>query len=396
MKHIFRNLLILSAIGASLSANAGDIPSLTELAERLRTHGCYNADVTYEVLLPSRPDPVEYTLSLASAANSADSLAPASYLIRWDLDAPSGPVHGFSSYSDGDHYRFSNNRLQEYHHANNAAAFAPNGRLTDGVQWRAQFAELLPQTIGHTFATMASDTTYHYRIRRTNSGLIVDGTRRLMGFDAVEFEYTLDADSWLPLRVEMENNPGQLSEQTITARYTATPGTPACDFSLAALMAMEPDAFGRYRTDSYSLEQLVEQPLPQIALPTASGARYIHHKGDPMPAQTLLVFLETGVGSSPEVIEAVRQAVTQVPAATDVVWMFIDRHAEEVAEMVTAAPGETVVLNAGSAARDLGVGAVTPVIVIVDRNGTVADFIRGFNKDLRSVVIQKASLSGLR
>lgn len=370
---------------------------MEELGRHLLALGCYADSAEYQVFLPQLSDPVVYRIELQSRAVPADTLAPCEYIIRWDLPTPNGTAHGFSAYFDGDHYRFGNNRLQEYHAGVDATAFAPQGRVAEGVQRRVQFAELLPQFVGENLTAMATDTTYHAQVKAAGANIKVEGVRRLMGFDALEFEYVFDARTFLPVSIDLESNPGQLGEQTISVHYGRAGQPFDCDFGLDRLMALEPEAFELYRTDSYSLEQLVGQPLPQIALPLPAGGRYIHHKGDPLATTTLLVFVDSSVGSTPDVIAAVRSAVAQLPGSTNVLWLFTDKRAEDVIPLTgDGLDGETIVLNSGAAARDLGVGAVTPVIVLADRAGKVRDFIRGFNNDLASVVIQKASLCAIR
>lgn len=375
---------ILAAAALSTATAAG--LSLEEIGRELITVEAYSDSCIYEVLQPTLPDPVEYTLRLRSVAVGADTLSPCNYFIQWNLEAPSGTVHGFSAYFGGDHYRFGGNRLQEYHAAIDATPFMPSGRVENGVQRRAQFIDLLPQTIGGTFLTMASDTTYSTRITERPGFVTVKGTRRISGFDAMEFEYTLDPSTKLPTRIDLINNPGQPGEQNVTVRYLGLSSEPASGITYDAIAQAEPDAFELYRTDTYSLEQAVGLPLPQIALPTLNGDRYIHHRGDAMPAVSFLVFLDSSVGSTPAVIDAVRDACSRTPGASDIIWMFIDKRKEDVAPLISGA--ETCALNAGSAARDLGVGALTPCIIAVDRAGTVRGFIRGFNNHLASDVIE--------
>lgn len=369
-------------------------------AELMRTE-CYSDTCRYEVLLPNLSDPVVYNISLESEATPADSLAPCSYILRWHFAEPRNDNGGFSAYFGGNHFRFSNNRLQEYHAPADIESLAPGTKAANGVQRRVQFADLLPQFIGERFYEMASDTTYSYTIRAGATwqgapAVKIEGKRRIAGCDALEFEYILEPGTYLPLAIELENNPGQIGEQTVTVHYGRSNPGPQCRISMERLVALEPEAFEKYRTATFSLEQLVGNSLPLIAVPTADGGRYIHHKGEQMSATTVLVFCDLQTASTPELVRTIRSAVGQVPGYTEIVWMFTDRHADDVVAVTEASPsGETVAINAGSAVRDLGVGAVVPVVVIVDRGGTVTDFIRGYNNDLENIVIQKATLAAM-
>lgn len=386
------------ALGAAAQTDVRQ--RLADIGTTLVQCGCYTDSCRYEVLLPTLEDPIAYGVWLTSEAAPADTLAPCSYIIRWSLATPSGINNGFSAYFGGDHFRFSNRRLQEYHATVDISTFAPSGATANGVQRRVQFADLLPQFIGERFLTMASDTAFSVRIADVAASgrhaVKIDGVQRLAGCDAQEFEYILDAQTLLPLSVELENNPGQLGEQTVTVRYFRPEATPGCSINMESLVALEPEAFEKYRTDTYSLEQLVGAPVPLMAVPAVGGSRYIHHRGEPLEAPTVFVFADSRTTTTPQVVAAVRRAVQAVPGSIDVVWMFADKRADEVVAITgDAEAGETLAFNAGSAIRDLGVGSLLPVIVFANRAGKVADFIRGYNNDLESVVIQKASLTAL-
>lgn len=110
------------------------------LAERLGQMRRHDASAVYSVLLPSAENAITYDINLQSEA-VADSLAPCSYLISWEVATPSGKSTGFTSYCAGDHFRYSDERLQEYHFDNDSVPFL-SGR--GGVQRNARFTNLLP------------------------------------------------------------------------------------------------------------------------------------------------------------------------------------------------------------------------------------------------------------
>lgn len=387
-------LTLAMALTTAFAACALD---LNEIGMQMQQRKCYSDSCLYQILLPSHNDPVSYRILLQSDAAVADSLAPCSYIISWDLYAPAGLTSGFSAYFDGAHYRFSNLRLQEYHFDRDAVSFAPSGKAADGVQCKAQFVDMLPQFMGRHFIHMASDSSYSYTVRDNvrvagRQAVCIEGVRRVAGYDAVEFRYILDAASLMPVEVELENNPGQIGEQTITVSYGNQADITDCTLNLESLMASHGEAFEKYRTESYFLENLVGQYLPTIALPTVSGERFIHHKGDRLDAMTIMAFVDSRVGTTADLIPAVRRAVEVLPMNIRVLWIFTDRRAEDV-EAVTgpARPEETIIINAGAAVRDCGVGAVTPELIFVSADGIVRDFVRGFNQDFESIVIEKSS-----
>lgn len=391
-------ILLASALMASAHLSA--TTSLADIARALSATTFYADSCTYEVLLPSLPDPVTYSIALMQApAEPADTLAPASYLIDWRLPAPSGISQGFSAYTAGAHYRFRDSRLQEYHAEWDSAPFAPSGDVSRGVQNLVQFADLLPAYLGEHFAAMAQDSSYIYKVSPDSivSGeraAVVEGIRRINGYDAAEYTYILDPATFLPRKIELENNPGQLGEQSITIRYAATASAKALAINDSMLADRYPDAFGRYRGSSYSLENLPGKALPRFVAPTTTGERYLHEKGDPLAATTVYAFVDAGVGSTPSLVEEVRSAADYLPFNVDIVWAFINHRADDIeAVMPSIRPGEHLLMNARGAATDCGVGADTPVLIFVGTDGIVKDFLRGYNQDFRSLVIQKASLS---
>lgn len=390
-----------AALSAVFSAYSAPVNSIGDLADALDSRGCYADSCTYEVLLASLSEPVTYRIALQSGSVAEnDTLAPCDYIVSWELDAPSGVATGFAAYFDGSHFRFRDTRLQEYHDEWNHEPFAPGGNVRKGVQNQAQFTELLPQFLARQLREIASDSTYIYKFAADTvvSGrrsTVVKGIRRTAGYDAGEYVYVFDRESLTPLRIELENNPGQIGEQSIAVTYhEKTPAGSSCTFDMPTLTAAKSEAFEKYRESTFSLEALPGHLLPAIAAPTASGERYAHAKGETFGAPTIIAFLESGVGTTPDVIAAVRNALPVVPMQVNVIWAFLDHRAEEVLPL-TGAPryGEQVLIHAGGAARDCGTGSTTPVLIFTDADGTVRDFIRGDNRELESLVIQKASLS---
>lgn len=86
-----------------------------------------------------------------------------------------------------------------------------------------------------------------------------------------------------------------------------------------------------------------------------------------------------------------------MPMNVEIVWAFLDKRHEDVDELVLPlGPSETALLNAGSLARDCGVGSVTPVLLYVAPDGRLEDFTRGVNQDLGLDVIEKTTLASGR
>lgn len=384
--------LVLPAPAAKAAATL----TLPAIADRMDSACDYDASVKFDVLMASHSEPVEYTVALQSEPAPSDTLSPCKYLIEWSLATPNGELKGFSAYFDGTHFRFRDKRLQEYHASDDPAPFAPAGNASRGVQQQVQFADLLPAFMARKFREMASDSTYIYTVAADtvfngSPATVVKGVRRIAGYDGLEYTYVLDHKTFLPLHTYLETSPGGIGEQSIEAVYT--PSKPIlATLDMESLIALESDAFEKYRENTFSLDNLPGRPMPQIAAPTLTGERYVHTAGSPFASPTAVAFLDAGIGSTPDVIKALREAAALSSRQLDVIWAFLNHRAEDVEEAIPSAePGETLLIHAGGAARDAGVGAVTPVIIMVNTDGTVADIIRGFNNNLASVVIQKAT-----
>ena len=395
---LYSSVLYLSAL-VSLSAMPAAALDLGDLGTTLIHIDCYHDTATYEVLLASLAEPVTYTINLESAAAPGDTLSPCKYVITWSLPSPSGIANGFSAYFDGSHFRFRDKRLQEYHYAEAPDPFSPMGNTARGVQRQVQFADLLPQFIGEQFVRMAADSSYvgHVVPDTLVSGersVVVEGVRRVAGVDAGEYTYILDADTYLPRRIEFENNPGQIGEQSIVIKYSRPSALLNCRIDMESLMAAQPEAFEKYRENTFTLATLPGRPLPRIVAPTVTGQRYMHEREEGFAAPTVFVFVDATVGSAPGVIDDVRKGIDSLPFQTDVVWAFLNHRAEDVEGIdVKDRPGETLLINAGGAARDCGVGTTTPALIFVGTDGHVADVQIGYNHELPSIVIQKVTNS---
>lgn len=386
---------------AALAAGSASAVTYQELAQHLKNLECYAGSASYEILISAMPDPVLYSIDMESAHESADSLSPADYIIDWEMEVNGNTSSGFSSYFDGAHFRYrQGSMLQEYHYAWNPEVFVPASFASKGVQRQAQFTDILPQFIGEKLEEMASDSTYIYTyspdsIVGGTHCAVIEGVRRTSGFDAVEFLYIFDSKTLMPVKIELDNNPGQIGEQSITVKYTTTT-SPACNISMDALQDKYREIFEKYRESTFSLENLPGRPCPRITATTITGERYAHDSGMPFDAPTLIVFVDTAIGSTPEIVKNVREALSGLPMQVDVVWAFLDHRADDVAAVVPEAyPGETLLVNARGAARECGVGTVTPVIVFAAKDGKVSDIQIGDNQNLGQIVMQKVGLMAM-
>lgn len=398
---------VLAAASVSISAkkkspvHQPSPASVSEIAARLDSIGRYDGRARFTVSMPQMSDDVVYDILLIQQASDSDRLATAPYLIDWTMTSHDARPHGFSAYYSGNHFRFSGERLQEYHFDWDSIPFRPSliGSRGEGVHRAAQFFNLLPQGIATELRRLASDPGCRIEFHRDT----LIGGRRAVAFKAVsrtagvvgtEAEYIFDPTTSLPRRIAIENNPGQISEQSVYVDFAdiITADSDLEPITEKWLAARYPEQFERFRESNFSIENLPGQRLPGFALPTSTGERYARRTGDAFRAPTIVVLLDAGTGFTSDVVAAVRQAVDRLPADADVIWAFTDNVTDRVEPLVgELRPGEHLLISARALARDCGAASL-PALLLVDRQGTVGNVILGYNKDLVSDVIQKMAL----
>lgn len=366
------------------------VPTLNEIAARLASYGCISGTVKYEVSLPSAPDPVTYDITLRQGPG--DSLAPASYLIEWTLEGGSGNK-GFASYGDGNHFRYRDLKLQEYHFEADSVPF----RIGKGIQNQAQFVDLLPAYLAAQLREMASDTTYICRLSQSGDRITLRGVSRVRGYDAVEFDFAFNASTLLPEKYSMVYNPASITEQEVTARFSWNkPGKNDCpDVSETALIARYPGVFEKFRTSNFRVESMAGQVLPEFTAPTLKGDRFTYHHGQGFHAPAVIAFIDPEVETAAETVAALRQAADMSASDFDLIYVFMAQEADAIEPVFGDGglrAGEHVLTGARSMFRDFGITAC-PTVLICDRAGEVKQIITSYNKDLPVIVIQQTSVS---
>ncbi len=368
------------------SAGVSAETTLEDIIASLGDSGCLSAAISYEVLLPSAADPVTYSVTLIYRPTSNDPLSPCDYLIDWSLPRGQKTATGFNAYFDGNHFRYRDTKMQEYHFADDSIPFLGN---RGGVQRMAQFADLLPPMMAETLSAMVADTTYQME---WNPGtLTLSGRQRIKGYDSMTFDYRFIPNSRLPEKIVFEYNPASISEQTVTVRYTWL-RPEGCSIDEATLIDRYPEAFERFRTSNFKIENLSGTELPSFTAVTPTRERYAYQQGDALASPTIMVFLDPAVASSPTTVNDIRSAVASLPKAANVLYTFDRATIDETDAIIGAtAIGETILTNAVSLSRSLGV-TTRPTILLIDSDGIIRDIIIGVNKDLSDVVIQKMTL----
>ncbi len=393
--------LLMSLTALMLYPPASGARGIDDIITSLKSPAAYHTDVDYSVLM-SLQDDVNYRIQLQSWATPGDTLAPCDYLIDWTLATPDGSSHGFSAYYDGHVYSFRGDRLLEYHYENDSIQFIPRGRgaaSLPGIQRRAQFSELLPEFIASQLEEIRDNPDYRYTVHNDTvvdgtKVTAIDGTMEMNGQVLKEFIYLLDKTSAMPLKVNLENNPGALAEQSITATYTYSADIPAAGgITEERLRAIYPEIFERYRESNFAIEKLPGQRLPSFALPTTTGERHTHMLGEKFRAPTIVVLLDPGATFARPTVSAVRSAAASLPFNADIIWAFVSNNVDEIESIVPRPdPGEHLLMSCKPLARDCGVSSY-PAIIICKTDGTVADVALGYNNNLATIVIQKTALA---
>lgn len=371
--------------------------SACDFVARLDSVTPFSATARYAVTLPQAEDDIVYTVRLLSEATPADTLCEARYLIDWELPRPETVSRGFSSYSDGNHFRYNDNKLQEYHFKWDSIPFQV-GR--GGVQRSPQFVGLLPQMMARELRDMLADTTFTLRFVPDTvvSGRHVTafrGVQNVRGYDGRYFDAFFDPATARPLRVSNEFNPGQISEQSVTVEYTypAEGGAVALPATEEELIALYPEVFEKFRSSNYRVENLRGEKLPRFSLPSLGGERYSYDPSRGFRAPAVIALLDPAVTSAAETVALLRKAVRSGATDADLLLVFTGGNPDTVENIAgQSVIGEYALLSGRSLARDCGV-TVFPTVMVCDSNGVVREVLLGFNRNLAENVIQAVALA---
>lgn len=389
--------MLFACLSAVLTAHATPVmaPSSDHVIGSLQSVGCFTANVKYTVVPPDAADDIVYDLSIMqSPATPGDTLAPAAYLIKWNLKSPETLAgSGFSAYFDGNHYRYRPGKLQEYHVADDPQPFAPGGDISRGVQAQAQFTGLLPGEIARMLRSLVAEPDCAVAVTTKGDCVNVTCRRARDGYEILSAGFVFDSRSMLPRSFEMTYNEGQPSEQLVTAVYSDIDTLSCVALSEQALIEMYPVEFEKYRRDTFSLQSLPGSRLPSCSAPTLQGSRWTHRSGESMEAPTVIAVLDYDVDSTPEVVADLRSAFERLPFSASLVLAFTGSNRDTVESIAgPVRPGEQVLVNARSVARNCGV-ADSPSLIFCSPDGSVSDIHIGRNNDLASIVIQKISIA---
>ncbi|MCM1292926.1 MAG: hypothetical protein NC111_03515 [Bacteroides sp.] len=403
MKTLCRKILVAAAMMTAAAASASTlkyVTSLDDLLAGLSSQALYQSSATYTVSMPQLSDDVTYTMDLTQMRTPADPLSTDAYLIDWRISTDNGDRNGFSAYFDGNHYRYSGERLQEYHLADDSVPFCPPriGAGNPGVHRSVQFYSILPQAIASEIRRLEADSAsrVHFVADTIVGGRHLAAVTAVVttgGYVAAEDEFFFDRSTALPVRIAMENNPGSISEQSVYIDFgPSSASAPTEPINESMLIDRYPDVFAQLRESDFSIMHLPGRKMPSFALLTLSGERYVHRSDQRFASPTIVALIEADSGFAPQLVKDLRSAVDRMPVAADLVMAFTDNVADRVEEITGAPrPGETILRSARSLVRDCGAASL-PAILLVGVDGVVKNIIIGYNNNMVSDVIQKMSI----
>ena len=386
---------VVAGMCCALALHAADNNGVVALSEALAQQQAYSACIDVTLTLPmAANDEVQYSVTAVSEPTPNDSLLGVAYLIDWTLPTPSGNSTGFTAYFNGNFYRFreGGGRIQELHADREPFSFTSE----TPVQTSAQFFESLPVALANEILQMASDSTFSVTftadtLYRGIPASVLMARHKIQDIDVANILMVFDRDNCRPIMIEKEMSPGTISEQTVVYRYSYGHGCSDNEAALdeARLVDMYPEAFALYREGNYGINSLKGKSLPGFSLPTLNGDRVAYNRGDQLPTQQLLVFLDEQVATTPQVIQQVREALQQTSENVEVMWIFLSNRQDDIAPLFTAGRvprGEIALTSGRNVVQDFGV-TETPTFILADTNATVQGILVGFNQNLVESVI---------
>ncbi|MDE6049781.1 MAG: hypothetical protein K2G09_08850, partial [Paramuribaculum sp.] len=314
-----RNLLLL--IIAAFVPPGSYARGVASVIDTLRTKTLVEIPAKFTVSMPQLAEDIVYSITLTSLPTQDTALFPCSYLIDWKLDSEN-PRTGFSAYFNGNHYRFSGEKIQEYHASNDSVPFCPAkyGAINaTGVQQSAQFANLLPVSIADNLEKMLSDpnctvTFIPDTLVRGQQFAAITAISSVNGSTGSESEYLLDPTTLFPPHIHIENSPGSISEQTIDIEFATPESSPAItELNEEKLISLYPEPFTLMRRSSFSLQNLKNRPLPGFSVQTPTGKRFSRLKGDPFASTTLLAIINPEASFAKKFVAELRSAAQSSP-----------------------------------------------------------------------------------
>ena len=164
-------------------------------------------------------------------------------------------------------------------------------------------------------------------------------------------------------------------------------------FNEETLLSRFSEQFSLYRQSSFKVENLPGSLLPSFSLPTLSGERFVHNRGESFSAPSLFVFLDEEVASLNETISSIRSVTASFPVNVELYWIFDSNNVDLLKDIIGYDNyGESTVTSAKSLFRDLGI-TNSPTIIFVDKQGKIRDVQIGAADNLSDLITTKLAFA---
>lgn len=388
MNGILRQIVIITA---ALFPATGIGQTIDEIINFLQTREDFAAQVKYTATLPKSDDDVSYEVTLQSLSATTDSLLSFDYLTRWTSSPESNPGvdTNFAAYFSGNHYRYQNGRLKEFHHRLDPIPFMVN----PGIQSSSPFIELYPHMLGAEIRKMLSDS--HYTLSLTD-GPITDGKASLKILASMEVNgevgrrttFIFDKSTLLPLEIFSETCSGYSEGQTSEAIYTYPDSLKPFKITEETLISSYPEIFSNLREENMNVDNMKGKTLPTFSLPSATGERYTHYADQNFATPVMLLFFDPADKDSRQWIADFRQNdfASDTDSPLTILYISTSSNIDAAEEVVPSLrPQEYLLINGHSFERKCGIKAL-PLIIFADREGVVKKIVSGVNLNIQNIV----------
>ena len=366
MKGLLRKLIIIVAIFL-FRASTSDAHT-----------GVISADVDYELLMPDRGVPLQFSLELTEQPNTGDNISPVNYLIVSYPQKHTADTVSFSAYIQGKFYKFQADRLQEIELPDTT------GVIPDDLPRNEMFASLLPSYLSEKIAAVKANHDNFIEFTPSQDSTITLSAREYFSGTLMrEMLVRLSATDSLPLSLELTNNPGTANEQIIKAKYRYKPAD-AVQLTEMALKSRFSEIFENFSKKGFSIKSLVGRPMPSFSLPAVEGQRIAHRRGDGFQRPTVIALLASP--DSCEIIEHLRKSLRRIEPDIDLIYVFRDGNKDSIkSKLGNPGPTEAAATRGAALARIAGCDAY-PTLIFCDTTGIIRDVATGANNNTETFV----------
>ncbi len=388
--HRFAKLLIYTLVLLPVKARAE--AELTDIIDALRSDERFAAEVTYSATPAHAEGDIRYHISLFSTPARGDSLLDFNYLTQWSRvsDRKSGASNdGFAAYFNGNHFRFLDDRLKEYHYADDRIPFI----VAPSIQNASMFIDLYPASIAEELKEMSTDPRSHLTMMEVTSSngtatICFTAKYKVNGELVRTKEFKFSLPQVLPLEIITVNNPDTDRESSSRAVYSyPTPAPADVEISEAYLAKLFPEAFAEKRLSNMTAEGLVGSPLPSFSLPTATGERYTRERGERFASPTALLIFDPSEAGSAELVSELRHTLEGRSTPLSLIFVSISSNIDNSEQAVPELrEGEHLLISGSSLARKCGVSHL-PTLLVADREGIVKKVVAPLNREQCLIVL---------